>query len=200
MENHGMDLMNLCGIISAYSTDDRYRYSDDIHYIGGCLTAQEDYYWIKHQNRNEYWRNGSICEDYSKILCPVILIGGFADLYSDLVFHLINQLKCPERVILGPWRHQWPDDAYPGPKIGFLQEIIEWLDLIIYEIVFLLSPNCHCLQLHSTEQLFKNIISCYLMLSGVALSRVIGQLPNNSKAIAQAFFDNDINCPMLKNN
>jgi len=30
---------NLCGVISAYSTDDRY--SDDIHYIGGCLTAQE---------------------------------------------------------------------------------------------------------------------------------------------------------------
>ncbi|CAF1515059.1 unnamed protein product, partial [Rotaria sordida] len=30
---------NLCGIISGHSTDDRY--SDNIYYIGGCLTVQE---------------------------------------------------------------------------------------------------------------------------------------------------------------
>jgi predicted acyl esterase len=67
-----------------------------------------DSYWIKHQNRDQYWRHGSICEDYSKILCPVLLIGGFADLYTDPVFRLINQLKCPKRAIIGPWGHQWP--------------------------------------------------------------------------------------------
>ena len=30
---------HITGVISAYSTDDRY--SDDIHYIGGCLAGQE---------------------------------------------------------------------------------------------------------------------------------------------------------------
>jgi hypothetical protein len=34
-------LQNLVGIISAYSTDDRY--SDDIHYWGGCLAAQNGF-------------------------------------------------------------------------------------------------------------------------------------------------------------
>ena len=87
-----------------------------------------DSYWIKHQNRlrnerrkkffrsmkifnyfrDEYWRHGSISEDYSKILCPVLLIGGFADLYNSSIFRLINQLKCSKRAILGPWGHQWP--------------------------------------------------------------------------------------------
>ncbi len=58
--------------------------------------------------RNNYWRHGSICEDYSKISCPVLLIGGFADLYTDPVFRLMYKLQCPKRAILGPWGHQWP--------------------------------------------------------------------------------------------
>ncbi|CAF3961414.1 unnamed protein product [Rotaria sp. Silwood2] len=110
---------NLSGIISAYSTDDRY--NNDIHYHGGCLAAQED----------KYWRHGSISEDYSKILCPVLLIGGFSNLYNSSIFRLINQLECPKRAILGPWRHQWPDDDYPGPQIGFLQELVQWFDYYI---------------------------------------------------------------------
>ncbi|CAF3563600.1 unnamed protein product [Rotaria sp. Silwood1] len=117
-----------------------------------------DYYWIKHQNRDQYWRHGSICEDYSKISCPVLLIGGFSDLYNSSIFRLINQLECPKRAILGPWGHQWPDDAYPGPQIGFLQELVQWLDYYIKGIdngygnkqilsVFQLHPNID--ELHS---------------------------------------------------
>ncbi|CAF4178853.1 unnamed protein product, partial [Rotaria magnacalcarata] len=83
---------------------------------------------------NEYWRHGSVCEDYSKILCPILLIGGFADLYNSSIFRLMNKLKCEKRSILGPWGHQWPDDAYPGPQIGFLQEIVQWLDYHIKKI------------------------------------------------------------------
>lgn len=67
-----------------------------------------DVYWIKHQNRDSYWRYGSISEDYSKILCPIFLIGGYSDLYTDPVFRLMNQLKSPKRAIVGPWGHQWP--------------------------------------------------------------------------------------------
>ena len=37
-----------------------------------------------------------------------LLIGGFADLYTDPVFRLMNKLKCPKRAIIGPWGHQWP--------------------------------------------------------------------------------------------
>ncbi|CAF1226462.1 unnamed protein product [Rotaria sordida] len=92
------------------------------------------------------------------ILCPVLLIGGFADLYTDTVFRLINKLKCPKRAILGPWGHEWPDIAYPGPQIGFLLEIVKWLDYYIKGIdngydkkeiisIYKLNPNID--ELHS---------------------------------------------------
>ncbi|CAF1350537.1 unnamed protein product [Rotaria sordida] len=178
----------LAGVISAYSTDDRY--SDDIHYCGGCIPAGEacpphpeyqggieaksdlfavwkdrldnlvplDTYWFKHQTRNSYWRHGSICENYSKIECPVLLIGGFADLYTDPVFRMMHKLKCQKRAILGPWGHQWPDQAFPGPQIGILQEFVRWLDHFIKGIqngvenepemsVYQLHPNSS--ELHS---------------------------------------------------
>lgn len=34
---------HLSGVISAFSTDDRY--SDDIHYVGGCMAASEALSW-----------------------------------------------------------------------------------------------------------------------------------------------------------
>jgi uncharacterized protein len=101
-------------------------------------------------SRDAYWRAGSVCEDYSRITCPVLLVGGFADLYTDPVFRLMDQLRCPKRAIIGPWGHQYPyvvsisdvrramfiervfacssDEAFPGPRIGFVKEVLEWLD------------------------------------------------------------------------
>ena len=33
--------------------------------------------WMQHQTRDKYWAQGSICEDYTAITCPVLLIGGW---------------------------------------------------------------------------------------------------------------------------
>ncbi|CAF4411180.1 unnamed protein product [Rotaria sp. Silwood2] len=54
---------------------------------------------------HKYWCHKSISEDCSKIICPVLLIGGFSDLYNSSIFRLINQLECPKRAILGPLGH-----------------------------------------------------------------------------------------------
>ena len=103
----------LATVISLYSTDDRY--ADDVHYIGGCVLAEQMlswatvmfawnarpptmgsdvsqwlsrlrddsepwvHKWLAHQSRDDYWRSGSICEDYAAVACPVFLIGGWAD-------------------------------------------------------------------------------------------------------------------------
>ena len=84
--------------------------------------------WLQHQARDDYWRHGSVCEDYGAIKCPVLGVSGWADGYSDPVFRLAANLEAPYRGLVGPWSHAYPYDASPGPQIGFLQECVRWWD------------------------------------------------------------------------
>jgi putative CocE/NonD family hydrolase len=84
--------------------------------------------WLSHQRRDEYWKQGSVCEDYSAIECPVFAVGGFADGYTNAVPRLLEGLSVPRKGLIGPWAHAFPDDASPGPSIGFLQECVRWFD------------------------------------------------------------------------
>ncbi len=87
-----------------------------------------EYEWLRHQRRDDYWRQGSVCEDYAAIRCPVYAIGGWADGYSEAVFRLVEGLGSPSKGLLGPWSHAFPDEVEPGPAIGFLQECLRWWD------------------------------------------------------------------------
>lgn len=84
--------------------------------------------WISHQTRDDYWKHGSIGEDYSAIKIPVLTMSGWADGYTNALFRLMDNLDVPKRGIVGPWAHEFPDMAIPGPQMGYLQEVIEWLD------------------------------------------------------------------------
>ena len=85
--------------------------------------------WMDHQERDDYWRQGSVCENYSRIKAAVMAVGGWADPYRSAVFRLLNGLDAPARGLIGPWSHQYPDIARtPGPNIGFLQETLRWWD------------------------------------------------------------------------
>ncbi len=84
--------------------------------------------WLAHPQRDAYWRHGSVCEDYSAIRCPVLAVGGWADGYTNAVLRLLDGLDVPCRGIIGPWAHQYPYAARPGPGIGFLQEAVRWWD------------------------------------------------------------------------
>ncbi|WP_427016291.1 CocE/NonD family hydrolase [Pseudarthrobacter sp. P1] len=85
--------------------------------------------WLDHQERDDYWRHGSVCEDYSKITAAVLAVGGWADPYRNTVFRLLENLQSPVQGLVGPWSHQYPDIARtPGPTIGFLQETLRWWD------------------------------------------------------------------------
>ena len=84
--------------------------------------------WLSHQRGDEYWKQGSVCEDYSAIECPVYAVGGFADGYTNAVPRLLEGLSVPRKGLIGPWAHAFPDDASPGPSIGFLQECVRWFD------------------------------------------------------------------------
>lgn len=82
--------------------------------------------WMAHPWRDDYWRHGSVCEDYGAIRVPVYAIGGWADGYSNAVPRLLANLTCPAKGLIGPWAHIFPHDGVPGPTIGFLQEAVRW--------------------------------------------------------------------------
>ena len=82
--------------------------------------------WLKHQNRDDYWKHGSICEDYSKIKAAVLAIGGWGDAYKNAVPALVENVGA--KGIIGPWIHKYPHFAVPGPQMGFLQEALKWWD------------------------------------------------------------------------
>ncbi|NIM73399.1 MAG: CocE/NonD family hydrolase [Gammaproteobacteria bacterium] len=84
--------------------------------------------WLGHPHRDEYWQQGSVCEDYSRIGCPVYAIGGWADGYSNAVPRLLAGLSVPRKGLVGPWSHNFPHNGVPGPAIGFLQEALRWWD------------------------------------------------------------------------
>jgi len=84
--------------------------------------------WLLHQRRDDYWRHGSVCEDYSAITCPVLAVSGWADGYTNSVFRLLENLDVPRKGLVGPWSHKYPHLGEPGPAIGFLQELVRWWD------------------------------------------------------------------------
>lgn len=84
--------------------------------------------WISAQERQEYWKHGSVCENYGAIEAAVLSIGGWHDGYRNTVSHLVEHLECPVKGIVGPWIHKYPHYAAPAPRIGFLQEALAWWD------------------------------------------------------------------------
>ncbi|EHY53306.1 hypothetical protein HRR83_009371 [Exophiala dermatitidis] len=84
--------------------------------------------WHEHQRRDDFWKHASVCEDYTSIQCPVYLVGGWMDPYSNTIFRMLQNLTCPKKGLVGPWAHKYPNFAEPGPQIGFLQESIRWWD------------------------------------------------------------------------
>jgi putative CocE/NonD family hydrolase len=84
--------------------------------------------WLEHQRRDNYWRHGSVCEDYSAIQCPVYAVSGWADGYSNAVFRMVENLDAPTKGLIGPWSHRYPHIAEPGPAIDFLNELLRWWD------------------------------------------------------------------------
>lgn len=84
--------------------------------------------WFRHQRRDEFYRHGSICEDYAAVKVPVYAVGGYADGYTNPVLRMMENLSCPRKALIGPWAHKYPHFATPGPQIGFLQECLRWWD------------------------------------------------------------------------
>ncbi|MFP4204068.1 MAG: CocE/NonD family hydrolase [Opitutales bacterium] len=154
----------LGAVISVCASDDRY--SDDVHYMGGCLLTDNLSWastmfgfnscppdpmivgekwrnmwldrlqgselwikkWLEHPHRKDYWKHGSVCENYDAIEVPVMAVSGWADGYTNAVMRLLENLKTPRKGLIGPWGHKYPHMGGPGPGVDFLGECIRWFD------------------------------------------------------------------------
>ena len=84
--------------------------------------------WLGHQRRDDYWKQGSVCEDYAAIEAAVYAVGGWSDGYTNAIPRLLEGLPGPRKGLIGPWAHAWPQAGPPGPTIGFLQEMLRFFD------------------------------------------------------------------------
>lgn len=90
--------------------------------------------WLRAQTRSDFWKHGSVCEDYSAISAAVLSVGGWHDGYRNTIAHLVSNLGSPVKGIVGPWIHKYPHYAEPQPAIGFLQECLRWWDRWLKEV------------------------------------------------------------------
>ena len=86
--------------------------------------------WIGEQTDGPYWREGSLAPEYDALECAVFQVAGWTDGYVDAAFRI--QERCVHarsvRTLVGNWVHSFPDDAYPGPNIDWLHELVRFFD------------------------------------------------------------------------
>jgi hypothetical protein len=85
--------------------------------------------WIREQADGPYWRRGSLAPDYDALDCAVFQVAGWADSYVDPAFRIHARCRnVPVRTLVGNWVHSFPDDAYPGPNLDWLHEMVRFFD------------------------------------------------------------------------
>jgi putative CocE/NonD family hydrolase len=84
--------------------------------------------WLEHQREDDYWRRGSICFDYQAIEAATLVIAGHADGYRNMALRTFERLRCPRKILFGPWSHMSPRLSMPGPRIDHVPVMIRWWD------------------------------------------------------------------------
>jgi uncharacterized protein len=84
--------------------------------------------WLAHQRRDDYWKYGSAREDIATITAATMIIGGWADGYTNIALRSFERMRAPVRLLIGPWSHGSPETCRPGPNIDGTAEILRWFD------------------------------------------------------------------------
>lgn len=94
--------------------------------LNGARPALLD--WLAHPTKNAFWKDGSVSENYAAITIPVLAVGGWMDGYTATVFRLLDNLGENCVGLIGPWTHDWPNQAAIAPMPEFLDECVAWWD------------------------------------------------------------------------
>jgi predicted acyl esterase len=84
--------------------------------------------WLEHQTYDAYWKHGSLREDYGAIEAATMLVTGWADGYTNIALRGFAGLRCPKRLLAGPWPHASVETSLPGPNIDLVPEMVRWWD------------------------------------------------------------------------
>ena len=85
--------------------------------------------WIREQTDGPYWRRGSLAPEYDALDCAVFQVAGWSDSYVDPAFRIQERCRnVPVRTLVGNWVHSFPDDAFPGPNLDWLHELVRFFD------------------------------------------------------------------------
>ena len=84
--------------------------------------------WLAHPTLDEQWRQGSLCENYGAIESATYLIGGWRDGYTNCNLRTFTNLRCPKKLMIGPWLHVQPHVGRPGPRIDHFREMTRFYD------------------------------------------------------------------------
>ncbi|WP_312794912.1 CocE/NonD family hydrolase [Tianweitania sp.] len=82
--------------------------------------------WLSHQCRDDFWRQGSICESFDDFPVPALVIAGWADGYRNTPLKAVEGMPTKAKALIGPWVHKYPHFAYPKPRADFHAEAIAW--------------------------------------------------------------------------
>lgn len=82
--------------------------------------------WLSHQTRDEFWKHGSVCEDFDAVQTPALVIAGWADGYRNTPLKAVAGLGPKAKALIGPWIHKYPHFAWPKPRADFHTEAIRW--------------------------------------------------------------------------
>jgi putative CocE/NonD family hydrolase len=84
--------------------------------------------FVENMKDGPFWRERAVRGRLGNVSCAVFVVDGWADWYNTPMLGIFAQLKGPRRALIGPWSHQWPHIALPGPRIDWEHEALKWWD------------------------------------------------------------------------
>ncbi len=84
--------------------------------------------WLNHPARDDYWLQGTVIDCFKDITCPIFVVSGWNDCWPNTVLRVIQRAETPVWGLSGVWGHMYPHQAFPGPGVNFLDEVIRFWD------------------------------------------------------------------------
>ena len=74
--------------------------------------------YLENLRDGPFWEERLLRGREEQVRAATFLIGGWCDWYPDDFLRVYSQLRCPKRVLIGPWTHNYPENAWPLPRLN----------------------------------------------------------------------------------
>lgn len=114
-----IDIDNILPRSSDYKIDEKY-FSQRFNQTPWIFT------YLKHQRDGIFWQSQrSLQTDYTSLKIPTFVFASLLDGYRDYAIHMLDNVKAPLKVNIGPQNHSWPNGE-PGPSYEWRQLAARW--------------------------------------------------------------------------